>query len=142
MPDAAVAFMLRALPVPEQPDAQTANVRHFVTMMDRLADSERANANELDVLAKDYTQAPLRPRDVLDRVIWFDSVGYRHFRGPQGGWFWLRDHAHEAVVFVPGSAPALAAHRCVELPLEGADDGPDGFSERASSALRNALRAS
>jgi len=138
MPDAAIAFVLRAVPIPEQPDAQTAPVRCFLPMMDRIAEAAAASdANEeLAALADGYPKARLRPRDVVDRLLWFDSVGYRFFRGPTGGWFWVRDEAHEAVVFVAGAAPSLPIARCVELPA-----GDEDFSKRAAEALASAFAA-
>lgn len=128
MPDAALAHVLRAVPVPTEADAQTAPVRCFFPMFDRMHETAMREAEALTALVK---VAPLlRPADVLDRVVWFDSVGYRHFRNDQGGWHWVRNEAVEAVVFVRGETPAgLRPGACVEVP------GEDDFSARALDAL-------
>lgn len=132
MPDAALALVLRALPVPAEPDAQTAPLKHFAPMMDRLAQAEESGGESLAELATKVP--PLRPPDAVDRVVWFDSVGYRHFKNDQGGWYWVRSESKEAVVFVKGDArPDHRIGTCVEVPAD------DDFSQRALSALEAAF---
>jgi hypothetical protein len=41
---------------------------------------------------------------VLDRLLWFDSVGYRHFRPT---WWSVTDGEHSAVVPVPAGIGAV-----------------------------------
>jgi hypothetical protein len=133
MPDAALAHVLRALPIPERADAQTAPTRFFAPMLARVRESTARSAGALATLAESVAPS-LRPADVIDRLLWFDSVGYRHFRGEQGGWYWVRSEADEAVVFVPGPAPARwRPGACVEVP------GEDDFSARAGAAVLESL---
>lgn len=134
MPDAALAHVLRALPTPKEPDAQTAPVTHFCAMMDRLhASTENAEPDALAALVK--RAAPtLRPQDVFDRLVWFESVGFRHFKNDHGGWYWIRSESKEGVVFVNGAAPE--GHRvgaCIDVP------GEDDFSTRAYAVISSAL---
>ncbi len=133
MPDAALAFMLRAVAVPKEPDAQTApGVGPFAPMMDRIVESSELSAARLESIRSNLGTA-FEPRDLVDRLVWFDSVGFRHFRNEQGAWYWVRSPSHEGVVFVAGAAPAdYQPGRCVEVP------GEDDFSERAASALEEA----
>jgi hypothetical protein len=134
MPDAALALVLRAVPVPAEADAQTAPLKHFAAMMDKLAETEDRAYETLEGLAE--RAAPmLRPRDVVDRLVWFDSVGYRHFKNDQGGWYWVRSESLEGVVFVPGKPPEapVRATACIDVPAE------DDFSQRAHAALTEAV---
>jgi hypothetical protein len=53
--------------------------RAFVAMVSWLTAEARAHSAELDVLAAAHTEVPLSAAQVLDRLLWFDSEGYRHF---------------------------------------------------------------
>ncbi len=145
MPDAALAHVLRVVPVPAEPDAQTAPVKHFLPMLDRFLNGVATNEEDLAALAK--ANAPgLSPADMLDRLLWFDSVGYRHFKNDQGGWYWLRlsrteavegSEIDEAVVFVRGAPPegGVRPTACIDIPAE------DDFSARALEAFTEAARS-
>lgn len=154
MPDAAVAHVLRAVPIPTEPDAQTAPVKVFFPMIDRVRASTKKHLALLSGFA--HVDPSLRPGDVMDRLLWFDSIGYRNFRNDQGAWAWTRRRAEadlhevdssadgadagsepeldEAVVFVPGAVePGTDLTSAVDLPGEGA------FAGRAAAALDRAL---
>lgn len=132
MPDAALAHVLRALPMPSEADAQTAPARHFLPMLDRVRES---TVRSLEAVTELAASSPLRlrPEDVIDRLVWFDSIGYRHFRNEKGGWYWVRSESVEAVVFVAGPPPEVIRPGCVEVPAD------DDFSTRAHEALLQAL---
>lgn len=142
MPDAALSHVLRALPMPSEPDAQTASAKHFLPMLERMRESAERCKDALTALMVDVAPS-LRPEDVLDRLLWFDSMGYRYFKNDLGGWYWARlsrtevleaSDAEEAVVFVKGPPPTdHRAGACIEVP------GEDEFSARAHEALTAAL---
>ncbi|MBX3258085.1 MAG: hypothetical protein KF782_00085 [Labilithrix sp.] len=99
MPDAALWFALGTIARPDSADAQTASVDAIVPMLDWFSrERERADA-ALESLARAHVEVPLSPAQVLDRLVWFDSVGYRHFRSKSGaGYYWVRDGEREGVV--------------------------------------------
>lgn len=144
MPDAALAHVLRVVPVPSEPDAQTAPVKHFLPMLERFLAAVSANEPALATLAKENAPT-LAPADMLDRLLWFDSVGFRHFKNDQGGWYWLRlsrteavegSDVDEAVVFVRGAPPEGArVTAAIDIPTE------DDFSARALQAFSEAALA-
>jgi hypothetical protein len=51
----------------------------FAAMVRWLTGEARAHAAELDALAASHAEVPLSAAQVLDRLLWFDSEGYRHF---------------------------------------------------------------
>jgi hypothetical protein len=51
----------------------------FVAMVRWLTDAASAHSAELDALAASHAEVPLSAAQVLDRLLWFDSEGYRHF---------------------------------------------------------------
>jgi hypothetical protein len=51
----------------------------FVAMVTWFSREAGANAAELEGIAKEHAEAPLSGAQVLDRLLWFDSEGYRNF---------------------------------------------------------------
>jgi hypothetical protein len=71
MPPAAMAFVLGA--------GVRADERGFVAMVRWFLAAAAAVAGELSSLAAGHREAALLPAQVLDRLLWFDSEGFRHF---------------------------------------------------------------
>jgi hypothetical protein len=51
----------------------------FVAMVNWFSRETRANAAEFEAIAKEHVEVPLSGAQVLDRLLWFDSEGYRNF---------------------------------------------------------------
>ena len=107
MDDAAICFALGAVPRPDSADTPIAGPEHFVPMLDWFAGAVHSAAGELTALARDYSLAPLSPAQILDRLLWFESWGYRVCRQPTP-WWWIGDDQREAIVPMPGSPPSPA----------------------------------
>jgi hypothetical protein len=137
MPDAAVAFAtgLAQQPRPDAPDAQTAPASVLVPMLDWLDAHVAANAGALERLAEEHGGAPpLDEAQVLDRLLWFDSVGFRHFRTSKagGGWWPVSDGERSAVVPVSVAPGIELAEGAIDL---GRPDLAAGFRDAALRAL-------
>jgi hypothetical protein len=116
MDDAAIWFALGALESPSTADAPRAQSEWFVPMLDWLARGAARANDELAALARDYAFAPLDAAQVLDRLLWFESWGFRVAPSPQGSrWQWVRDEGREAIVVVVGTAPDDVPRTCVDL---------------------------
>jgi hypothetical protein len=76
MPPPATAFILGD-GVPAEEGTFVAMVRWF------LAESAQAR-DALAALATGHSEVALAPAQVLDRLLWFDSEGFRHFGAPRG----------------------------------------------------------
>lgn len=136
MPDAAIAFALGSIEAPptNTPDAQTAGVTSFLPMMAWFASVVRERDDELEEIAASHETAPLDGAQVLDRLLWFDSVGYRHFRAPSGAsWCPVIDAGRGAVIFVDAPLPAdVAGTGPVDL---ARSDLPTAWVSAARAAL-------
>ncbi len=108
MDDAALWFALGAVPRPDNADTPTATTDLFVPMLDWFARAVRSNAAALAELAAGYTLAPMSPAQILDRLLWFETWGFRVCRTPTP-WWWVADGEREAIVPVPGPGPAPAS---------------------------------
>lgn len=75
MDDAAIAFALEAVPMPDTADRPTAGAEHFVPMLDWFARETIAHEKELVALAAGHTRAVLDAAQVLDRLLWMESWG-------------------------------------------------------------------
>lgn len=104
MDDAALWFALGAVPRPDTAETPTATTELFVPMLDWFAATVRACTPALARIAADYTPAPLSPAQTLDRLLWFETWGFRVCRAPSP-WWWVADGAREAIVPVPGANP-------------------------------------
>jgi hypothetical protein len=77
MPPPARAFVLGACS-PE-------NAQEFVAMIDWFSEAVARGGAELAAWAKGHAEVPLSAAQALDRLLWFDSEGHRHFPGQAGG---------------------------------------------------------
>lgn len=135
MPDAAIAFALGRVARPEAPDAQTAGIETFSPMMSWFARAVLDARDALDAIAKEHASATgimLSAAQVLDRLLWFDSVGYRHFKTKAAGWWWVSDGPREAVVHVPGTFEGASTTDRIDLTR---DDLAPAFRDAARGQL-------
>jgi hypothetical protein len=77
MPPAARAFVLGTCS-PE-------NAEEFVAMIDWFSEAVARGGAELAACARGHAEVLLSAAQALDRLLWFDSEGYRHFPGQAGG---------------------------------------------------------
>ncbi len=122
MPDAALWFALGTPARPENPDAQTASVDALAPMLDWFTQERlRTQLERVDDLS---------PAQVLDRVLWFDSAGYRFFRAKSGaGWYWVIDGDRQGIVRL-GTAPTTTSE-----PHDVASPGDEPWKDEARRAL-------
>ena len=73
MPEPARKFLLG--------DAAAADPDAFVQIADWFVRTTRQEAETLDEWSASHEEVTLERGQVLDRLIWFDSEGYRHFEG-------------------------------------------------------------
>jgi hypothetical protein len=73
MPEPARKFLLG--------EGAGADVDAFAAIGDWFVREARAHAPELDDWASRHEEAKLEAAQVLDRLLWFDSEGHRHFEG-------------------------------------------------------------
>ena len=76
MPAAARAFVLG--------DAAAQDARAFVEMLDWFVVAVKEGGAELASWARAHVEVPLSAAQTLDRLLWFDSEGDRHFPGLSG----------------------------------------------------------
>jgi hypothetical protein len=117
MDDAAIAFALGGIEPPRTADDPRAGPEWFLPMLDWLARETLRAEPALAALARAYPLAPLEPAQVLDRLLWFESWGWRLLReGAREPWWWVNLGAREAIVLVdaPGP-PALEGAARVDL---------------------------
>lgn len=77
MDDAALAFALELVPMPETADRPSAGAAAFAPMLDWFARETLAHEKELVALAALHTLAVLDGPQVLDRLLWVESWGER-----------------------------------------------------------------
>jgi hypothetical protein len=73
MPEPARKFLLG--------DGAGADADAFVRIADWFVQTTRTEAVTLDEWAASHEEVTLERAQVLDRLLWFDSEGFRHFRG-------------------------------------------------------------
>lgn len=137
MPDLAVRFVLGPLSAPlppaNRPDAQTASSDAFLPMMDAFAEGADTLASELAALSAEPSMRELPASAALDRLIWFESSGFRFFRKKEtGGFVWIAHAGEEAVVPV-----ACALGDLGDEPI-ALDDPSRPIVARALEALKSA----
>jgi hypothetical protein len=71
MPKPARAFVLG--------DDERGDVRTFLAMVDWFCDATIRNEDALAEIARHHAEVVLSAPQVLDRLLWFDSEGHRHF---------------------------------------------------------------
>jgi hypothetical protein len=76
MPAAARAFVLGESAAPD--------TLAFVPMVNWFAAAVEEGGAELAAMAKAHKEVPLSAAQALDRLLWFDSEGHRHFPAPKG----------------------------------------------------------
>lgn len=134
MDDAALWFALDAVARPADADTPTAGPRWFVPMLDWFSRAVLERYDALVPLARDYAPAPLDAAQVLDRLVWFESWGWRlPYGGGMPRWQWVKDGAMEGVIAVETAAPDAAPGERVDL---GA-----GVNEAWEKTAREALAA-
>jgi len=85
MDDAALWMLLDAVPFPATADAPIGRVEHFLPMLDAFSRAALTHEDALIALAREHTAAVLDAPQVLDRLIWFESWGWRHTaKAPSG----------------------------------------------------------
>jgi len=129
MDDAAIHFALGTVPRPDTADTPTAGPGHFIPMLDWFATAVRVATPALTQLADDYELAPLSPAQVLDRLLWFETWGYRVCRTPSP-WWWVCDGTRDAIVPMPAPQPPSLPAR---VPLDAITD--PAWRETAREAL-------
>ena len=77
MDDAAIAWALGAVPMPDTADDPKAGPEHFLPMMDWFAAETTRVEADLVALAREHELAVLDAPQVLDRMLWFESWGRR-----------------------------------------------------------------
>ena len=112
MDDAALWFALDVVQRPDTADLPGAKIDNFIPMLDWFARAVQACSPQLSELAADYTLAPMSPAQLLDRLLWFETWGFRVCRTPTP-WWWVVDGEREAIVPVPGRDPAPAGTRVI-----------------------------
>jgi hypothetical protein len=113
MPDAAIAFALEAAPNPTVADTQTASADLFAPMLKWFASAVVAHEDLLREIASQDAKArapakELEPAQLFDRLLWFESAGYRVMRGNianGGGYHWIGVGDRQAIVRVAGEHP-------------------------------------
>ncbi len=118
MDDAAIHFALGSVPSPDSADTPTAGPGQFVPMLDWFAAQVRSTTPILTQLADEYELAPLSPAQVLDRLLWFETWGYRVCRTPSA-WWWVTDGSRDAIVPMPAPQPPSLPAR---VPLDSIPD--------------------
>jgi hypothetical protein len=73
MPEAACTFLLG--------DSAGRGVEAFVKIADWFVETTRSHAEAFDAVAASHEEVTLEGAQVLDRLLWFDSEGHRHFPG-------------------------------------------------------------
>ncbi len=79
MDDSAIAYLTGGVPRPADDRSPTAGPEHFVPMLDAFTAQVLRHEAGLVALARGYGLAPLDAPQVLDRLLWYDSFGHRHF---------------------------------------------------------------
>jgi hypothetical protein len=108
MDDAAIHFALGTVARPDSADTPSAGPEHFLPMLDWFARAVGSARPALAQLADEYQLAPLSPAQVLDRLLWFETWGYRVCRSPSP-WWCVGDRSRAAVVPMPVPQPPFAA---------------------------------
>ncbi len=78
MDDAAIAFAIGAVPMPEVADQATAGAECFAPMMDWFTSQVLAGEPELVQMAARHRANVLDAAQVLDRMLWMDAWGVRY----------------------------------------------------------------
>lgn len=116
--DAAIWFARDAVPLPRTADEPSAGAEHFAPMRAWFAGAVREQRDALDDVAKGYSHARLDAHQTLDRLMWFESWGWRLFAKLAPGevrWVHLRDGGDEAIVPMRSAPPGDDPLACVDV---------------------------
>jgi hypothetical protein len=134
MDDAAIAFALGTVAVPETADHPTADVSQVVPMLNWFARAVRDAEPALIALARDHHLAVLDAPQVLDRLLWVESWGWKLLgrASPLSPRFWwVVEGAREGIVCLEAPHPALPPGERIHL--DAVPEGP--WRTRAAMAL-------
>lgn len=123
MDDGALWMLLDAVPRPTTADSPSGELRHLLPMLDAFSTAVLTHEDALIPLARNHIVAVLDAPQTLDRLIWFDSWGWRHTqrdRGPQ--WREVRAEGRRAVVKLPDVPEGSARDAVLDAAAMG--DGP------------------
>ena len=136
--DAALWYALGSVPRSDTADAPSAGPEHFAPMLDWFAGAVDNAREPLEALATRYDLAPLEAAQVLDRLVWFESWGYRHSHAGSGTrWWWVKAGQRQAIVPLDPPHPEPGGSACVDLDARGGDE----WTERARAVLDGAFAA-
>lgn len=138
MDDAALLFLLGATDgLPEAPSADrpTASTAFILPMLDAFAAATRAAEPALRALAEVAAPEGLSPAQVLDRLLWMESWGFRLFGSARASWWWIADDDGREAIVTLDRCPAPGARPEQRLALASVPD------DATREALRSALEA-
>lgn len=79
--DAAIALLTGGVDVPETAEQPAAGPEHFIPAMDAFSAAVEQATEQLTKVGAAVDELSLSPAQVLDRLLWVDSWGHRHFKG-------------------------------------------------------------
>jgi len=89
MDDAVLHFAIDAVPMPTRADRPSATASHFVPMLDWFAEAVESQRSTLGALASEIEPPGMSAAQVLDRLLWMESWGWRLFGRGKGSWWWV-----------------------------------------------------
>lgn len=116
--DAALWFARDAVALPRSADEPSAGAEHFAPMRRWFAAAVDAQREALDDVARAHPHARLDAHQALDRLLWFESWGWRLYaKLPPGElrWVHLRDAGDEAIVPMRAPPPGGDPLACVDV---------------------------
>jgi hypothetical protein len=101
MDDAAIAFVLGDVAEPENADDPKAEPKHFWPMIDWFAATVAKHEKALNALAAAHDVATIDGAQALDRLVWFESWGWRH----DSRYWRIVDKEQEVIVKLDAARP-------------------------------------
>lgn len=130
--DGALWMLGDLVPRPSTADAPTGTVEHLLPALDAFATQVLTHEDALIALARNHVDAVLDAPQTLDRLLWFESWGWRHTARPRGPqWREVRGGELRAVVRLPDVPEGTAPDAVLEL--AAMPEGP--WREAARAAL-------
>ena len=118
MDDAALWYAKEAVPCPASADSPAAGPEWFLPMLDWFAAAVEGARDALTDLARDYPLAPLDAAQVFDRLVWFESWGFRHSHARPGRrWWWVGAGDRQAIVPIEAEPPDRPLSERVDLDI-------------------------
>jgi hypothetical protein len=137
MDDAALWFAGEWVGPVDSADKPQAGSQHLLPMLDWFCRTALDVEPALIEIARSHHEAVLDAPQVLDRLVWFESWGYRlsHASSNSGArYWWVRDGEHQAIVPVTGVHPRLPSGACVNV----SDVQDAAWAQSARNALDQA----